>query len=518
MFQIFVQGLFTTLDLGTHVLEDVETFLCTSFHDSGVVGGVVHHFSEGAVHAFELFGLLGELLLDILGFHEDVHQKLPVLLDLGPFFDTFLDHVELLDPVLDGVDEEGDVFALRFHSLEIHGVLIEQFEHGVHSGKALGVASIIFELEDLFLPGRVNKLQFLFDFGFLLGHVDDLIHSVFIFEKLEVQDVFEVKLGVVVIKTLLTFILHLLPMSLLHELTVKRTDQREDDSHIFNLGGDGVVASEISNLLEVLQLVLNDFILFLEQVCVDTFPKGGLPVSVLELDDGDGVPHDLSIFQVHGTFFQLSIFVGLQVEQFFEVFVMRGLFLDNVQFVVVLFDDGVAVVHLLHREVVAVGLGDHFVEFLTEFTNLSGEVPNVGLNISLFQDLEREDGVLDIQDFLGSVFEHGEVGVDFLLSVDSLLGDDDALLLEGDDHLLHSVDDSLGLGLHGLHFGDDFHDLHQQFFILFIVSWGVLDSVSGGLNEPFQVLQGLLELRHQEVGVGVDPGVQSIRERAFQWG
>ncbi len=56
---------------------------------------------------------------------------------------------------------------------------IEQFHHIVHTFEDLGSIFKLLELKDLPIPIRLNLLEFLFNFRFVLCLVDDFVDLVF---------------------------------------------------------------------------------------------------------------------------------------------------------------------------------------------------------------------------------------------------------------------------------------------------------------------------------------------------
>ena len=134
--------------------------------------------------------------------------------------------------------------------------------------------------------------------------------------------------------------------------------------------------------------------------------------------------------------------------------------------------------------------------------------------------MQRKNVRLDLEDLLSGFVEEGLGVVDGLegFLVAFLLGEV-AVLFEHVDHLLDAADDAVGLGLDFLDVRDGFHHVHQEVFVLVVVSFGrvLQDALGSVVDELTEVLQGGAELVLQEGREHVDPGedlgVQGVLQR-----
>lgn len=86
------------------------------------------------------------------------------------------------------------------------------------------------------------------------------------------------------------------------------------------------------------------------------------------------------------------------------------------------------------------------------------------------------------------------------------------------DHLFDSFDDAFGLGLDVLDVGNDFHDAHEEIFVLLVFGVGRVldDSVSSVGYEVSQVLESGFKLVGQKLSEHVDPGQNLSVQRVLQ--
>ena len=383
----------------------------------------------------------------------------------------------------------------------------------------MGLVALL-EVELLGGPDALDRLELLLDLGLLLSDIHDLVDLGLELVQLQAQDVVEVEVRTGVVEGLPGLHLDFLPVPLLHELGVQGGHQRQDDAHVLSELSQRAVPIEALDLLwQVLDLQLHAFVELEQGVGFDGPPLLGLPVLVHVHHHQDVIPHGLEVPEVLLAVLDLLVVGLLELEQLLQVSEVVGLFLDLLQLLLVVLDLVVGLVD--HHEVHVSGEveGQVLLEVVSELLDSFLELLDPLSQVLLLLVLLLKDLGLDLDDHLAGLSEHVVLVVDGLQWLFlSLLLQDHPVLFELGYHVLHSLDDALGLRLDVLDVGDDLHHTHQQSLVLevLVIRRVSGDALLGGLDEVLDVLQGDLVLVLQETSVDVDPHVDLGVERRFQ--